>query len=260
MSDRPKSGTREWATHNKNFDLGCHNDCRYCYARYDAVVRFKRKTFENWKNREINMKKFNEKPVKLDGRLMFPSTHDITIENVGLCVEYLKKWLAVGNEILIVSKPHLSCVNILCHELAEYKSQITFRFTICSKNDDVLKFWEPNAPSFNERKEALKYAHLQGYNTSVSCEPYLDEDICLLVEDLLPYISDSIWIGKMNKMKPRVDISNWTREELEYLNRVKRNQTDEIVKAIYDTFKNNPRVKYKESVKRVIGLPEEEIG
>lgn len=257
---KSKTGTREWAQHNKNFENGCPNDCRYCYARYDAVVRFGRKTMENWKTPEINAKKFDEKPKFLEGRIMFPTTHDIHKDNIYQCVFYLKRWLAVGNEILIVSKPDPECIKILCKELEQYKKQIVFRFTIGTLYEDVQKFWEPGAPTPKQRLEALKIAFEAGYKTSVSCEPYLDEGIIAHVEQILPYIADVVWIGKMNRIKPRVDTSKWTEADMAYLKRVRAAQTDEYVRMIYKHFKSNPKVKWKDSIKRVIGLAEEAIG
>ena len=168
------------------------------------------------------------------------------------------KWLKVGNHILIVTKPHLECIKRICDEFNEYKDQIVFRFTIGSPNHDVLKFWEPGAPDYEERKASLRYAYEKGFQTSVSCEPILDEDIAVMVYGLLPYITDTIWLGKMNFMKPRVDTSNWEPNDWDYLSKVQNVIEDEFILDLYDEFKDNPKVKWKESVKKVIGLPDEE--
>ena len=37
MSTKRKTGTREWAESNYNIGIGCSHDCRYCYARTNAV-------------------------------------------------------------------------------------------------------------------------------------------------------------------------------------------------------------------------------
>ena len=74
----------------------------------------------------------------------------------------LRKLLAAGNEVLIVTKPHLECVERLCRELAAYKEKIVFRFTIGAMDDELLAFWEPGAPAFAERLAALKHAHAAG--------------------------------------------------------------------------------------------------
>jgi hypothetical protein len=255
-----KFGTREWAEVNKNILIGCEHNCRYCYARYNAIHRFKKVNNENdwWTKPLLDEKSVRETPRKLRGRIMYPTQHDITPDFLDYHIAYLRGWLQVGNEILIVSKPHFECVKRICDEFQEFKDQITFRFTIGSPSNEVLLFWEPNAPGFEERVKSLEYAFEQGYKTSVSSEPVLDEDIALLVHSVLPYINDSIWIGKMNFINPRVDRSGWSIVEQRYLDKVLRASTDEFIKDLYEEFKCNPKVKWKESVKKVLGLPDEE--
>ena len=34
------SGTKEWSIASVNCVTGCENDCRYCYARHDALTRY----------------------------------------------------------------------------------------------------------------------------------------------------------------------------------------------------------------------------
>lgn len=69
-------GTQEWAKKTINIMDGCSYDCKYCYAK-GIAIRFKRKTPDNWNQgilrEDILEKKFN----KIDGRIMFPSAHDI---------------------------------------------------------------------------------------------------------------------------------------------------------------------------------------
>jgi len=263
---RKKTGTREWAETNKNICFGCRHNCRYCYSRANAK-RFKwLDDVKNWEKIKLIPRRLIEKPRKIKGRIMFPSTHDIFPEFIDDIVKYLRGWLEVGNEILIVSKPHLECIQRICDDLGEFKDQIIFRFTIGSPNNEVLKFWEPNAPSYEERVESLKYAFEKGFTTSVSCEPYLDFDISLMVYELLPYINDCIWIGLMNRINQRVGkreeliAKGWTDKDFEYLDTVKKSQTDEFIEDLYDEFKDNKKVKWKDSIKKVMNLPEEEIG
>lgn len=257
MAER-KFGTREWAEINKNIFLGCAHNCRYCYARYNALHRYKQiSDSSKWERPVLVETKFNEKPrTYKDKRIMYPTQHDILPEEIQLNLDYIKKWLIAGNQMLIVSKPHFECIKKICDELAEYKSQIIFRFTIGSPNDDVLKFWEPNAPSYEERKKALQYAFDHGYQTSVSCEPVLDEDIALMVYELLPFITDTIWLGKMNFIKQRVDTSGWTEKDWVYMKKVETVIKDDFIKDLYEEFKSNPTVKWKESIREIIGLAE----
>ena len=229
MSERRKTGTKEWAEVNKNICFGCEHDCQYCYARANAL-RFRRLiNRKDWEKVRLNEKELSKKPRKEKGRIMFPTTHDILPKHIDVTIKYLRGLLEVGNEILIVSKPHLECIKKICDELKEFKSQIIFRFTIGSPNNDVLKFWDVNAPLYEERVESLKYAFEKGFTTSVSCEPYFDCDILLMIYELLPYINDCIWIGKMNRIKERVDTTEWKKKDVEYLDMVNESQTDEFI-------------------------------
>lgn len=254
---KEKSGTREWAETTKNLQTGCENNCGYCYAK-DMAIRFKRATKESWKIPVLNEKAMQEIPYKAKGRIMFPSTHDITEDNMTVCADYLECWLKQGNEFLIVSKPDSKAIKYLCKRLEKFKEQITFRFTIGSMNQAVLDFWEHDAPTFKNRLSALIYAHHFGWKTSVSCEPYLDESIVALVKKLEPYVTDSIWIGKMNQVKKRVNVKAIGKMDMHFLDTVLDISRDDWVKGMYLMFKDNPKVKWKESVKKVMGLAEEE--
>ena len=207
-------GTGEWAKHNVNFIVGCLHDCLYCCSKTPAM-RFRdskrppkiRKTPTTWKRKEINEDKYARNFRKRKGRFFFPSSHDISPKNLDNSIQFLKKILLPGNDVLIVSKPHLKCIKALCKEFVEYKDSILFRFTIGSINNEVLKFWEPGAPPFAERVASLKYAFEHGFNTSVSCEPMLDNNIEAVVEATIPYVTDSIWIGKANRLRQNMSVN-----------------------------------------------------
>ena len=254
-----KTGTREWAEVNKNIQKGCEHGCLYCYA-YSNAKRFKQiNNRKEWLNPKLNYGALNKKPYKAKGRIMYPTTHDILPQYINENIEFLKKWLEIGNEILIVSKPHFACIRRLVNSLQPYKKQIVFRFTIGSIHSAVLKFWEPGAPDFYERLRSLKVAFNQGYQTSVSVEPYLDGEVEMLFHAVKPYVSDTVWIGKMNRIGQRVDQSNWSHNDMKFLDRVRRSQTDEAVWNLYNNLKDEPKVRWKDSIKRVIGIPEDEV-
>jgi len=253
-TNKPVSGTKEWATKNVNFISGCAHDCRYCYAKCIAV-RFKRKTSENWTIEELNPKSLGTKFRRKEGQIMFPSTHDLTPEHIDSAIIVLENLLKAGNHVLIVSKPHLEVIHKICIHFQTYKEQILFRFTIGSMNDDVLRFWEPHAPCFEERLESLRFAYNYGFRTSVSIEPALDADTFDLVEKLEPWVSDTIWIGLANRLKGNLRLNGYGDEEtLAKADELKRIQNNNWVKDLADKLEGNSKIRWKDSIKKILKI------
>jgi DNA repair photolyase len=252
---RKCTGTREWAAKNINIVLGCEHCCRYCYARSMAHQFGRIKSYEDWGdsyNRLVD-EEVTKRRQKLGGTVMFPTTHDITPQFLEPSVQVLRKLLSAGNQVLIVTKPHEVCTGRLCRELAAYKDQILFRFTIGAMDDEVLAFWDTNAPRFDERLACLEHARGMGYATSISIEPMLDPpNVIPLFQRLKPYVTHSIWLGKMNQIRKRVRPR--TEEEIQSCNRLKEQQSDEHIREIYGQLRVEPLVRWKDSIKQVIGL------
>jgi len=245
------TGTREWASRNVNCCRGCSHDCLYCYAR-SMALRFRRTSPSAWPDEVVIDRDLRKKRRFLPGTAMFPTTHDITPGNLWACEILLKGLLQAGNQILIVSKPHLACVETLCRNLAEWKGQVLFRFTIGLIDENLRRFWEPGAPDFSERLSSLRWAREAGYGTSVSAEPLLEPwNVQTLVETLRPFVTHSIWIGKANQLRQRtawklppdhpeiVKLLSW--------------QTDDKVREVYSGLKHDPLVRWKDSYKKVLG-------
>src|SRR5271157_6268802 len=100
------AGVGEWSDHSLNCVAGCSHTCGYCFAR-GIAARFKRIAPEKWKDEKIVPYK---KIGKRKGTIMFPSSHDITPVTLDHCIEFLDMLLSAGNNVLLVSKPHLECV------------------------------------------------------------------------------------------------------------------------------------------------------
>jgi DNA repair photolyase len=252
------TGTREWAATSANVMLGCKHDCRYCYARASAA-RFGRKDPLLWPEEVVEPNLARKGYGKREGTVMFPTTHDITLENLVYTAEVLRKLLVIGNNVLVVSKPCLAVVKELCQRFEEYKAQILFRFTIGSRQTATLSLWEPGAPDYTERLESLKYAFEAGFATSVSMEPMLDTeqaDIVTAFYEMEPYVTDAIWLGKMNKAVERLRRNGFGDDEalLEAARLLVESQSDLHIIRLYGRLKDEPKVKWKESIKAVVGL------
>ena len=247
-------GTQEWAASNANIQTGCEHDCKYCYAKTMAI-RFKRATARTWARPKLRQHDVDRRYTKRAGRIMFPTAHDITPANLDTCLAVLKRILAAGNEVLVVSKPCKECVERLCAELRPYQDKIVFRFSIGSKDDAVLSYWEPGAPSYKDRLASLKHAHEAGFHTSVSCEPMLDAAIDDLITAVRPYVTDSIWLGKINRLRSILphNCPN-TPDAPRRAEALLATQTDTAIKTLYQRHRHDRLLKWKDSIKSVVGL------
>jgi len=254
QTTRPPTGTQEWAASNVNIQDGCEHDCRYCYAKTMAI-RFKRATPASWRRPRLRQHDLDHSFTRRSGRIMFPTAHDITDQNIDECLTVLTRMLAAGNDLLIVSKPRLSCIKRLCEELAKYKAQIVFRFSIGSTDNAVLSYWEPGAPSFKARLACLQYAYANDFQTSISGEPMLDGDPDALIAAVRPYVTDSIWLGKINRLRNILPLN--CPRDLEAIRRgetLMATQTDAAIRALYRRHRSDPLIKWKDSIKSVVGL------
>nr|MDO8114941.1 hypothetical protein [Candidatus Sigynarchaeota archaeon] len=237
-------GTKEWADTNVNCVDGCAHDCRYCYAKKQAI-RFKRTTEQDWHIMAVRPDDVAKGYRKRDGRIMFPTSHDLIPADPSFasCMVVLEKLLRAGNEVLVTTKPHLDAVRYICNNLERYRSQIQFRFTITSMDDAVLKYWEPNAPSFQERFRSIEYAWHSEFKTSVSIEPILDsslQDLEALYDTVEIYTTESIWLGTMNHVKGSV---------------MRQNGVKLDPASIYRHFVNKDGlVRFKDSIRNAVGI------
>lgn len=247
------NGAREWSDASCNICLGCSHDCLYCFAkamrsRFNKEMRIP----GNWSRQQLKEKTQLAADMQQKGVVMFPSTHDITPEFLPEAVTTIGNLLEGNNQVLIVSKPHLSVIRRLCEEFGGQKSRILFRFTIGSTDVALSAFWEPGAPAPAERLRALRYAYDAGFATSVSMEPILGSVVAVveLVNTVSPFVTDTIWIGKMQRVPIKLNshIAGFT--EARELVRVQ--QADEEILRLVRLLKGHAKVEWKDSIKKVI--------
>lgn len=250
---RQATGTKEWATENVNFCHGCSNGCVYCYARYNSVTRFHRMSHDDWATETVRDHDVRKGRNRVDGRVMLPSMHDITPGTIDAAEIVLLKLLEAGNDVLIVSKPQLKCIQRLCASLRSHRDQILWRFSIGFIDERTQEFWEPNAPKYEERLDCLRMAHELGFETSASAEPLLEPWRAKeIVDSLRAFVTHSVWIGKLNGLRIR---TKWLYPDGHpEIDRLEKWQANEKVSEVYETLKDDPLVRWKESYKKVLGL------
>jgi DNA repair photolyase len=253
-SVKPVHGTKEWSSHSVNFQLGCDRGCRYCFSQCNSN-RFKRATPESWRKPVIDWAKVTKNYGKMEGRIMYPTSHDCSSSNYDAYLAVLVKMLAAGNDVLVVSKPQLECIEKLCTALKAYKTHLTFRFSIGSADNKILKAWEPGASSFEERASCLELAFKKGYRAGVSCEPMLDADIGEVITKVRPFVTDTIWLGVANRLRGTIAINcPGNSSVLEMANRLIELMNEDHIRKLYAQFKDDPLIRWKDSIKKILGL------
>jgi len=248
--ERVGTGTKEWAEVTENIQIGCANGCLYCYAADKAAKMYggwcKR---DEWTSERLTKRAEIKSYPARDGVIMFPSTHDITPFNLDTYIRVAKLMLEKGNKVLIVSKPRMGCVKKMIREFELYRKLVLFRFTMGTVQENVSLLWEPGAPLPRERRECLALAFGNGFRTSVSIEPMLEgyQMTEILVEWVRPFVTDTIWIGKMNKPELRVQ------KDYHYLlEKIRNMQSDEQIMELYTWFKDDGMIRWKDSIELVV--------
>ena len=196
----------------------------------------------------------NCKVKKHDGVIMIPASHDISVENLDVCIDVLRRVLEAGNDVFFITKAHIEVIDRICKEFVEYKNQLLICITIGSTNSETLKFWEIGASTFFERYASLMMAFQAGFKTSVSAEPMLDKNIDELIETLSPYVTNEIWIGKFNNMKQTLTRNGYTDlETLQRAEELREWQNDSnFILPLYEKYKNSPKIQWKETYRKEI--------
>lgn len=248
-SQEQKTGFAEYAPCSYNPGVGCSNDCIYCCIRHYAMGFRRVESREDWAKERL--KEPLPRIRKFSGMVMVPTNHDITPFYLPTIEAQVKALLEVGNQVLLVTKPHFDCVRRLCTSLAPYKQQVIWRFTIGTLDRKLTKLWEPGAPIPAERVACLKHAFHRGFETSVSMEPLLagTEDALVTFHKLIPFVTETIWIGKMNHLNrwgpatPEIAAACWY---------IRKLQCDEAILDLVRRLGGHPQVRWKDSIRKVI--------
>lgn len=244
-------GADQWARYKLNIQRGCSHRCLYCYAAANAI-RFKLSTRAEWGTETLTARAEMTSYPSRGELVMFPTAHDVTADNIEAFARVAKLVLARGNPVLIVTKPHLACIEYLTQKLAEYRDYVLFRFSITTMDEQLAAFWEPGAPAPSERIKALATAFGAGFATSISAEPLLGglEAAEAILEAATPYVTESIWIGKMNQGRRRMDLT--VPANVAALECLEAQQADHEIRRMVAALDGRPLLEWKDSISEVM--------
>jgi hypothetical protein len=245
-----KFGTRELSDVSINSLIGCHNGCLYCFAAHKAIEKGFVPSQEAWtKEKEKNFSP--NCTIKYDGRVMYPTAHDITGRFLHTHIKNIAELLKSGNDLLICSKAREKCMQKVAEACIDYKDKVIFMVTITTFDEAQSIFWEPNAPLPMERIAALQYLHGQGFSTSVLIEPLLQgpASAMSIYQAVEPYVTDLVWIGTMNSADTRVNVA--VPENAKAVEAIKRYHSIDNLRFLYSSMKDLPKVQFKSSITRI---------
>jgi DNA repair photolyase len=251
----------EWQFAETSYNIiasgfACPNACIYCYM-IPMNERFGRGTIiPDIEEFPVNEKRVEKKWLKVGGKrkpkyYMFPSSHDLFPEMVEPALEVIRKILIAGHDLTIVSKPRIPVVDAIVNDdiVKNNLDRIVMRFSISTLDEDLVKKFEPNAPTIKERIECLRISREAGLMTGVSVEPYISDPVNI-VEGLekTGYVSEDYFVGVMTKEKTIAGTSEWDMVEPLY--------TREYLTSVIERLRDNKKVFFKTSImKMYISLP-----
>lgn len=83
----------------------------------------------------------------------------------------------------------------------------------------------------------------------------LDDNIQDVVEQVMPYVTETVWIGKPNMLKSRLSLNGYKDDEetMARADRLMQSLSDQFIWYLYGKYKGGPKIRWKESIRKVIG-------
>jgi len=213
----------------------CSHNCCYCFSNIRRSCRYSniKQTLTQLKNFQSSNTYKNtlikEKYSICLSNRTDPFSKTNYIETLSM-LEYLKN---LENGIFFQTKGGYGIDEAF--DILKDKKNILFYITITSKNNDILKLIEPNAPSYEEKLELIKKAKNNGYNVIVAFNPVVKN--WLPEKDFYDIVSDVNKIGVKNFIFQKLylsknDIKGFTED------RKKRFEDEILIDAVKKTSEN----------------------
>ncbi|MEM5766162.1 MAG: radical SAM protein [Candidatus Aenigmatarchaeota archaeon] len=233
-----------------NCYVGCGHGCKYCYADY-ITKRFSQH-IEPWGefvDVKVNAPEILKREIikKNRGRVFISSLTDPyqpLEEKYKLTRRCLEILLKHQFPIIIQTKSSLVVRDL---DLLKKFKNCEVGFTITTLDEDVMKIFEPNSSSVQDKLKAIEILKKEKINVYVFFGPVLpnlsDKNLEEYFEKMVEMKVDGVWIDKLN-LKPGVWIS---------LKKVLEEKYPELLKKWRDIlfFDNNYWKELKERVERI---------
>lgn len=216
----PKGRAKEYGDLALNIYSGCNFGCTYCFA--PLVLKKDRETFHKVSKARDNLLEKVEKDCQnnlFEGRrvhLCFTCDPYQDIDNeLKLTREVLKLFKKHNVNFQILTKGGMRALR----DFDLYKSGDSFGTTLTLYLEKDMNKWEPNAPSYINRKHAIQEMHGAGIKTWVSLEPVIHPEQTLeIIRDTAPWV-DLYKVGTINynELKKNIDWKDFGHKAIQLL-------------------------------------------
>lgn len=245
IKSRRIEGFKEFSNNCKiqtdNFQFGCSNNCVYCHQKIRHQFRFKK---GDWNTIQIRNEEMDKgwRGDKSNIILQIGTVSDIIPENIDQYIKRIKIDLKENwKEIQITTKANYRLIRKIMDAVGRDIEKLHFFITITTNDNDLIHFWEGNAPNFQSRTNSLMELKIMGAKTTLLCEPMLS-DPREFINNLSDFVTDDIWIGKMNYIG---QLKHFYPKYALYLDNLNNWYDNNFEKISSDLLQSNPKVKLK---------------
>ena len=76
-----------------------------------------------------------------------------------------------------------------------------------------------------------------------------------VINQVSPFVTDSIWLGKANQLSTRLSLNGEKDPAtIQKATQLEQWQSDGNIKQLLSQYKDNPLIKWKDSIKKIVGL------
>lgn len=83
----------------------------------------------------------------------------------------------------------------------------------------------------------------------------LDNNVQDVIEQVLPYVTETVWIGKPNMLKSRLSLNGHNNKETrDKADKLLQSLSDQYIGKLYSTYRDDPRIRWKDSIQKVLRI------
>ncbi len=179
---------------------GCAFACSYCYVPKFPSARHQPEEWGSWVEAKLNAPQLiiKERALVFGSRIFFSSATDpyqyieLKYRLSRACLRELLKYKP--KKLTLHTRSHLILQDL--DLLKQFGESLSVGISISSDCEEIVRDFEPQAPSLERRLQLLKTLSAEGISVFASLAPLLPHDGERLVQLIKPYVS-RVWLDQL---------------------------------------------------------------